>query len=91
MVVLLILAAIMQMSIIIAIAYNFKLARQAGLNIGIAQAIWAINPLFQAIFDLFLYRSKIYAFHWIGMILFVLCGVLVSLSNLVYDVVPVEG
>ena len=36
MVVLLILAAIMQMSIIIAIAYNFKLARQAGLNIGIA-------------------------------------------------------
>ena len=36
MVIMLILAAIMQMSIIIAIAYNFKLARQAGLNIGIA-------------------------------------------------------
>ena len=36
MVLMLILAAIMQMSIIIAIAYNFKLARQAGLNIGIA-------------------------------------------------------
>jgi multidrug transporter EmrE-like cation transporter len=73
------------MAIIIAIAYNFKLARQAGLNIGIAQAIWSINPFFQAMFDLFLYRSKIYPFHWIGMTLFVICGVIVSLSNLVYD------
>lgn len=54
-----VLAAANQMGIILGIAFNFKLARQAGLNIGVAQAIWAINPFFQSILDLFLYKSVI--------------------------------
>jgi hypothetical protein len=73
------------MGIILGIAYNFKLARQAGLNIGVAQAIWAINPFFQSILDLFLWKSVIKLNQWLGMTAFVAAGVIVSLSNVVFN------
>ena len=62
MIVLLILAAIMQISINFAIALNLKLEMQAVLEIRIVQAICSINFFFQATLNLFLNKSKIYVF-----------------------------
>lgn len=84
MVVILLATAVNEFIIFISIGFNFKLARQAGLNIGVAEAIWAINPFFQSVVDLFLYKNQIMTYHWVGMSIFVIAAVVVSLSNVVY-------
>jgi hypothetical protein len=74
---------VLQVVIIWSVIFNFHIARLAGLNIGIAQAIWSINPFFQALFDKFLYGDKVGVHHFIGMSGLVICAVLVSLSTII--------
>jgi hypothetical protein len=81
MVAIIFLTAINLMAILFGIGFNLKMAQQAGLNMGIAQAIWAINPFFQSLLDLLLWKSVIRTHHWLGMIAFVFAGVIISLSN----------
>jgi magnesium-transporting ATPase (P-type) len=80
-----IVTAINELVIFFSIGYNFKLAQQAGLNIGVAQAIWAVNPFFQGLVDTFCYNDILRTYHWVGMAAFVLAGVVVSLSDVVYS------
>lgn len=73
--------AMFQVAIYVSIAYTFKLANMAGLNIGISQAIWAINP-FQITFLEWLFYKQKFNFNQIwGMLALVLCAVIVSLSE----------
>ena len=48
--------AVNQTAIYLAIVLCFKLAHQAGLNIGIAQSIWSINPFFISILEKIVYK-----------------------------------
>ena len=48
--------AVNQTAIYLAIVLCFKLAHQAGLNIGIAQSIWSINPFFISILEKVVYK-----------------------------------
>jgi hypothetical protein len=80
---LLLLGAAHQAAIILTIILNFKLAHQAGLNIGIAQAIWSINPFFQALIDKFLHQDDILCYHWLGMSGLIFCAVIISLSPVI--------
>jgi drug/metabolite transporter (DMT)-like permease len=80
---LIILAAFFQGAVIYAITYTFQFSIAAGLNIGIAQAIWAVNPFFTALIDYLFYGNDLESFHILGMLGIVTCTVLVSLSQLV--------
>lgn len=57
------------------------IAKQAGLNIGIAQAIWAISPFFVSILERVYYKTAFNIKQVYGMIFLVLCAILVSLSE----------
>lgn len=48
--------AICQTCIYASIMFCYKLSHQAGLNIGISQAIWAINPFLIAFMELIFFR-----------------------------------
>ncbi len=48
--------AVFQSAIYLSIVLTFKVARMAGLNIGIAQAIWAVNPFLVSILERVVYK-----------------------------------
>jgi len=50
--------AAFQTAIFLSIVLTFKVARMAGLNIGIAQSIWAINPFMISILERFVYNVE---------------------------------
>jgi len=80
-----------QCIIFMAIAYCFLFSRRAGLNIGIAQAIWALNPFFCAVIERVWLNTHLENNHIYGMAALVMCALLVSLSNLLpKDVDPTE-
>ena len=92
--------AFTQIAIFMSIAYCFYFSRKAGLNVGIAQAIWAINPFLVAVIQYFKDRVALQMSQVIGMLALVLCALLVSLSQLlpseqlpvdVSDALPVTG
>ena len=63
----------------------YKYSHKAGLNIGIAQAIWALNPFMVALQEKVVYGVQIKSYQVAGMLLIVACSVLVSLSELFSD------
>lgn len=64
-----------------AIVLTFKVARSAGLNIGIAQAIWAINPFLISILERVVYKRAFNFQQIYGMMALILCAIFVSLSE----------
>lgn len=72
-----------QTAIYLSICFTFNVAKKAGLNIGIAQAIWAINPFFVSILEKIVYSVPFKFKHIYGMSALVLCAVCVSLSEVV--------
>jgi len=57
-------------------------SHEAGLNIGIAQAIWAINPFFVALMERFGYGVGLKTFQILGVAAMIACAVCISLSEL---------
>ena len=58
------------------------MSRLAGLNIGIASAIWSFLPFFVAFLEWIVYGVRLKAFQILGMILLVGMAILVALSDL---------
>lgn len=52
-----IVGAVFQTAIYLSIVLCYRKARQAGLNIGIAQAIWAINPALISVLERIVYGT----------------------------------
>ena len=77
-----IVSAVMQMFTYFAIIICFKFSHKAGLNIGIAQSIWALNPFMVAVVERVFWGKGLKIFQILGMIALVICSVLVSLSEL---------
>ena len=77
--------SIFQLSIFMSTSYSFKLCSEANLNIGVSQAIWAINPFLIALLDWLIYGMQLRAHHIIGMSVMILCFVSISLSKLSQD------
>ena len=90
-------SAVMQMCTYFAIVLCFRFAHMSGLNIGIAQSIWALNPFMVAVVERIVWGVGLRFFQVLGMIFLVLCTMLVSLSELFTDdgseaaVVVVDG
>lgn len=57
------------------------------MNIGIASAIWAVNPFMITTVEWIFYKQKFVTSQIFGMLLMILCAVIVSLSEIV---VPAE-
>lgn len=55
----------------------------AGLNIGIAQSIWAINPFFISILEKVVYGTPFNFKQGYGMLALMLCAIFVSLSEVI--------
>lgn len=72
-----------QTCIYLAICLAFNVAKKADLNIGISQAIWAINPFFISILERLVYNVAFNYKHVYGMSALVLCAICVSLSDVV--------
>ena len=79
-----ILGAIFQTCIYLSIVLCYRKAREAGLNIGIAQAIWAINPAMISVLERVVYGTKLVAKQIYGTALILIMCVCVSLSNVIY-------
>lgn len=74
---LIIMAAASQAVVLAAIAYSFRQARQFGVNIGLVQVIWSINPFLLSIIDL-----KCLELHKIiGFLLIMTCTGLIGFSE----------
>lgn len=75
--------AVFQFGIFTAISLSFKVARMADLNIGISQAIWAINPFLVSIVEKVIYGVPFDPKSLLGMSALILCAVCVSLSEVI--------
>ena len=72
------------------ILLTFVVANKAGLNIGIAQAIWQINPFFCSLVEMVVYGVPFPFKQLYGMTSLVLCAVCVSLSE-VFESAPEQS
>lgn len=73
-----------QLSIVLA----FSFAAQANMNEGIVSTIWAVTPLFGAIFDYACFRVRLSSKHLLGVCALVACAACISLSSLLKDSSP---
>ena len=78
-----IVGAIFQTAIYATIVFTFKVAIEAGLNIGITQSIWAINPFFISILERVFYHTPFNFKQIYGMSAIVLGAILISLSEVI--------
>ena len=60
---------------------SFKIAKMANLNIGISQAIWALNPFLVSIIERVIYGVPFDPKKLFGMTALILCAIFVSLSE----------
>ena len=74
--------ALFQVGIFSAIVITFKVAKMANLNIGIAQAIWSVQPFLISILERTVYNTPFEFRQVYGMLCLVICAVLVSLSEI---------
>lgn len=58
-------------------------AARAEVNVGLITTIWSVNPLFMAIGAFAFFAEKLETYHFVGMILIVICTVLLSLSTVI--------
>ena len=58
-------------------------AARAEVNVGLITTIWSVNPLFMAIGVFVFFKEKLELYHFVGMILIVICTVLLSLSTVI--------
>ena len=56
-------------------------ANLAEVNPGIITVIWALGPLYSGLADRIFYKTELKAFHWIGMVMIILCAILIALSG----------
>ena len=75
-------SAAFQFFIFASVVLCFKVAKLAGLNIGIAQSVWALNPFMVAVMERVVWGVGLKRYQIIGMISIVVCTILVSLSEL---------
>lgn len=75
--------AVFQFAIFSSIIYSFQMCYKSGLNIGIAQAIWAINPFFVALLEWYFLATSLHRHHILGMLAMMVCIVSVMLSDVV--------
>ena len=71
-----------QIAIFLSIVLTYKVAHSAGLNIGIAQTIWSVNPFMTSILERFVYKTTFKFNQLYGMAAMIVCAVLVSLSSI---------
>jgi multidrug transporter EmrE-like cation transporter len=74
--------AFIQVLIFSGISLTFSTSYKANLNPGVAAAIWAVSPFLQAVVDRIIWLVDLKINHVIGMTLMVLCGVIISVSNI---------
>ena len=77
--------AFLQGAIYVGVIESFKMSRLAGLNIGIASAIWSFLPFFVAFLEKIFFGFGLKVFQFVGMSLLVVLAVLVALSDLFSD------
>jgi len=63
--------------------FTFKVAIEAGLNIGIAQSIWAISPFFISILERVFYHTPFHFKQIYGMSAIVVGAIFISLSEVI--------
>ena len=76
------LSALWQFFIYASAMLCFKVAKSAGLNIGIAQCIWALNPFLVAVIERVFWGVGLAHTQVLGMCSLVACTICVSLSEL---------
>ena len=75
--------ALFQFSIYASIILSFKMAIRADLNIGIAQAIWSMQPFFVSVLERCIYSVPFDTQKLFGMSALISCAILVSLSEVI--------
>ena len=70
-----------QTAIYCCIALTYFMAHKATLNIGIAQAVWSINPFFVSICERVFFKTPFVFSSVLGMLLMILCAICISLSG----------
>ena len=74
------LGGVFEVSIFLSVVLTYRVAHSAGLNIGIAQTIWSLEPFFVSMLERFVYKERFNFNQLYGTAAMILCAVLVSLS-----------
>ena len=75
------LLAVIEVIIAVVIVWNFRVAHNAGLNIGICVGIFSIFPFLVAVFERICFGTKLTCSQFVGMLGLVGMAVLISLSD----------
>jgi drug/metabolite transporter (DMT)-like permease len=59
------------------------LTNQAGINVGLITTIWAIFPLYSAIADRLLFGTRLYYFHWLGLLSIIACSLFIGAQGII--------
>jgi multidrug transporter EmrE-like cation transporter len=59
------------------------LANQAGINVGVISTIWCVFPLYAALADYLIYKTKLEYFHWVGLICIIICSLFISVQGII--------
>ena len=66
------------------------MSRLAGLNIGIASTIWAVQPFFVAFCERVLFRVRLCFYQFVGMFFLVVMAIFIALSDLFGPEAPID-
>lgn len=73
--------ALFNLFLMLAMSQTFVFCQRAGLNVGVAQAIWCFTPAIVSLLDYFIYGLTLKFFHITGLLLMFAAGTCISLSN----------
>jgi multidrug transporter EmrE-like cation transporter len=51
---------------------------EAGINVGVITTIWCVFPLYTALADYWMFKTKLEYYHWIGLTSIIICSLFIS-------------
>ena len=66
----------------ICIPLNIYFAEEAGINVGLVTIIWRVSVFIGALLDYIYFKTKLKYYHFLGLILMVVCVVIISVDHM---------
>ena len=59
------------------------LTNLAGINVGVITTIWCVFPLYTALADYWMFKTKLEYYHWVGLTSIIVCSLFISAQGII--------
>ena len=66
------------------VVITLYLSARAEVNAGLITSIWSVTPFCFSVAERLLYKTELKVYHFIGILLIMICSVLLSLTSVIY-------